>query len=355
LAEKLHIDPKIKEGIKLVKEVLLYIISYWYLLVIFVVLAFVIGKILKKPAEVTYQADLTFTINHQNMGNSNSSNAANLISEFGLGGGGLGGEGASSTIRFIELSQSNTVLAAVLFRKYKIENRVDYLANHYLNIYDESKEIQDSSFFKDFRGMDSLTRAENAKLKDIINKIKRDNLKFTVSPATIFKISTTSINEPFTKALAESFYKAHSELYTEGATAKAKATYDFSLKRYEEVRAKLRSSEYALAAYVDGNHGRTMQRAYLTEIDLERTVQINEGVYFEALRALEAAKIALDNQRPIFQMVDPPLYPLNKKVSSPGKVSLFAQLGAFAFFLFITLSLYFYKKYSYLIKDLFKE
>jgi uncharacterized protein involved in exopolysaccharide biosynthesis len=98
-----------------------------------------------------------------------------------------------------------------------------------------------------------------------------------------------------------------------------------------------------------------MQRAYLTQIDLERTVQINEGVYFEALRALESAKIALDNQRPIFQMVDPPLYPLNKKVSSPGKVSLFAQLGAFAFFLFITLSLYFYKKYSYLIKDLFKE
>jgi uncharacterized protein involved in exopolysaccharide biosynthesis len=352
LAEKIHIDPKIKEGIKLFKEVLLYIISYWYLLVIFVILAFILGKVLKKPAEVTYQADLTFTINHSNMVQTGGSDAANLVSEFSLGG---QGGGASSTVRFIELSQSNTVLAAVLFRKYKIDGRTDYLANHYLNIYSNSKEIQDSSFFKDFRGIDSMSRAESAMLKSVISKIKGNNLKFTVSPATIFKISTTSINEPFTKALAEGFYKAHSELYAEGATAKAKATYEFSLKRYEDARKELLSSEYALAAYVDGNHGRTMQRAYLKQIDLERNVQINSSAYFSALSALESAKIALDNQRPIFQMVDPPTFPLSKKVTSPGKVALFAQLGAFAFFLFITLSLYFYKKYSYLIKDLFKE
>ncbi len=99
-----------------------------------------------------------------------------------------------------------------------------------------------------------------------------------------------------------------------------------SLERFEEIRAKLQSSEYALAAYIDGNHGRSMQRAYLTQIELERAVQINEGVYFEALRTLELAKITLDNQRPIFQMVDPPTFPLIKKVTSPGKVALFAQL-----------------------------
>lgn len=349
----IHIDPKLKDGIKVAKDVLSHVASYWYLLLVFLVLAVVIGRILKKQPEVSYTAALTFTINQTVAANNNneSSDVARLITDFGLNGGG-DRQGVNAS-RLIELSKSNAVLTEVLFRKYSINGDSNYLANHYRNIHFDN--VSDSSYFKNFISIDSLSRGQNAVLNGIISRIKRDHIFFTVSPSQIFRLTAKSSDEQFSKMLAEGFYQALSELYVKGAVAKAKATYDFAENRLQVATDQMLSSERNLAAWQDRNQGLIKRSAHLTEIELQRKVEIYNGVYYEALKSYESAKINLENQRPIFQMIDPPRYPLDREIDSKSNVTLFAIIGAIAFFLFITISLYFYRQYGYLLKELFEE
>ncbi|MEZ5009180.1 MAG: hypothetical protein R2753_13600 [Chitinophagales bacterium] len=351
---QIHIDPKIKEAIKVAKDVVLHVISYWYLLIIFLILAFIISKVLKKAPEVKYIAPLTFTINQAVTAKTSteSSDVARLITDFGLNTGGGERQGVNAS-RLIELSKSNAVLTEVLFRKYAINGDTNYLANHFRNIHNEN--VTDSSYFKNFVSIDSLNRGQNAVLNSIINEIKTSHISFTISPSQIFRLSIQSSDEQFSKTFAEGFYEALSELYVKGAISKAQATYDFAENRLEIATEQMLSAERSLASWQDRNQNLIKRSAHLTEIELERKVSIYNGVYFEALKSYEAAKINLENQRPIFQMIDPPRYPLQRETTSTSNIRVFAVIGAIAFFLFITVSLYFYKQYGYLIKELFEE
>ena len=353
-AEKIHIDPSIKEGIKVAKSVIIHIASYWYLLLIFLILALIIGRVLKKTPEVQYTASLTFTINQAVSGKSNteSSDVARLITDFGLNSGGGERQGVNAS-RLIELSKSNAVLTEVLFRKYAINGDTNYLANHFRNIHYEN--VTDSSYFKNFVSIDSLNRGQNAVLNGIINQIKNSHISFIISPSQIFKLSIKSSDEQFSKTFAEGFYEALSELYVKGAITKAQATYDFAKNRLEIATEQMLTSERNLAGWQDRNQNLIKRSAHLTEIELQRKVEIYNGVYFEALKSYESAKINLENQRPIFQLIDPPRYPLQREVITGNNTRIFALIGAVAFFLFITVSLFFYKQYGYLIKELFEE
>ncbi len=351
--EKLHIDPSIKYGIKIAKDVLIHIVSYWYLLLMFIILAFIIAKLLKKEPEVKFIAPLTFTINQVKTSNTKNSNSdvARLVTDFGFGGGNATANVNSN--RLIELSKSNVVLTEVLFRKYEINGDLNYLANHFRNIHYPN--VTNPNYFEDFVSLDSLSRGQNAVLNGVIGQIKKNCIFFTISPSGIFKLRTKSKNEEFSKMLSEGFYEALSELYIEGATAKAKASFDFTEKRKKESENKLYSAESTLASYLDSHQSRVKRKAYLQEIKYEREVSIANSSYSAALSSYERAKINLENQRPIFQMIDPPRYPLPREVTSSGSIQMFAIVGAIAFFLFITITLYLYKNYGYLLNELFEE
>ncbi|MEZ5002304.1 MAG: hypothetical protein R2730_04635 [Chitinophagales bacterium] len=349
--EKIHIDPKIKEGFKVAKNIIIHIASYWYLLLIFIVLAFIISKVLKRDPQVSYNATLTFTISQiaSSDNNNESADVARLITDFGLSGGGIG----VNSNRLIELSKSNSVLSEVLFRKYVVNGDTNYLANHFRLIHYEN--VTDTNYFRSFVSIDSLTRGQNAVLNRIINEIRKNYISFSVTPSQIFKLNTHSSNEEFSKLLAEAFYGALSELYVRGAIAKAKATYDFAENRLQVATDQMLASERNLAAWQDRNQGLIKRSAHLTEIELQRKVEIYNRVYYEALKSYESAKINLENQRPIFHIIDPPRYPLDRNITSESNIRVFALIGAISFFLFITITLYFYKEYGYLLKELFEE
>jgi len=350
LNDRLHIDPQIKDAIKIAKEVIRHILSLWYILVVLLVLAVLLGRMKKKPSSVAYVAELTFTINQiSNNESDQQTDVASLITDFGVGGKSSG----VNANRLIELSKSNAVLSEVMFRNVEIGADSNYLANHFLNLYRPA--VRDSNFYKDFLSVDSLSRGENSVLNGIISTIRTKNVLFTISPAQIFKLTTQSNSEEFSKILAEAYYQALSDLYIKGAVAKAQSTFEFTEKRLEESTSNLLSAESSLAGWQDRNRNLVKKSAYLTEIDLQRKVQIYNAVYMESLRSYEGAKVNLENQRPVFQLIDPPRYPLRRVVSSGSNIYLFAIVGAIAMFLFIAIALYFYKKYGYLLKELFEE
>lgn len=348
MAERIEIDPQIKEIVAIVKKVLLHILSYWYLLIIFVILAMIVGKMMKKEPIVNYIATLTFTINQTNTNNNSETNGiSNLITDFSAPG---TRKSKLNSSRLMELSKSNAVLTELLFREAAVEGDSNYLANHYRIILNPN--VADTNFFQNFVSIDSLTRSQNATLKSIISNVSRNSVYFSVSPSQIFKITTKSTNEEFTKKLAEAYYQSLSDLYIRGAISKAQASYDFANERLKEATANMISAEQRLANWQDSKRSLVTKSAHLKETDLTRKVRIYNEVYLNALKSYESAKITLENRRPVFQLIDPPTYPLIREVTSSRNLTLFAIIGAIAFYLFITITLYLYKEYGYLLKEI---
>ena len=348
MSDKIHIDPQVKEYIALAKEAFKHILKYWYLLIIFLILASVVGNAKKEPTTTKYVATLTFTINQQDVRQETTEEGqvASLITDFGTG----RGNNNLRVQRLIELSKSNAVLSAVLFRTYEVEGDTNYLANHFLNIYNLN--VTDSTYYENFTSLDSLNRVEIAVLNGILNQMRGRNVMFTISPAQIYKLTTSSVKEELSKVMAEAYYDALSDLYIQGAISKAQANYESSEERLVSARNSLLGAEAALANWQDQNRNLIKRTAFLSEKELQRQVQINNRAYQEALSGFNMAKVNLDNLRPLFQMIDPPRYPLKRQVSGGGSMYKIAMVAAVALFFMITLALFAYKKYGYLLKEI---
>lgn len=331
----------------LFKEYIRHLFKFWYLLVLFLIIAYMVGRSKKQPISTQYVATLTFTINQRSVTQQTTEQGevASLVTDFGFG-----GNSNVNTNRLIELSKSDAVLSAVLFREYEVEGDMNYLANHFINIYNPN--IKDSTYFKSFTSLDSLNRVENAVLNGILAQMRGQNVLFTVSPAQIYKLTTTSVKEELSKVMAEAYYDALSDLYIKGAIAKAESSFEFSEERLEEARTKLQNAEAALASWQDRNRSLVKRTASLSELELERQARLASRSYLEALSSYDRAKTQLESLRPIFQLIDPPRYPLRRVVSGGGSMMKIFLAGAVAvYFLVITL-LFGYKKYGYLLKEI---
>lgn len=347
---KIHIDKEILDIVRQVKEFIAFVLRYWYLLILFVLLGYFVGKRRVIPTTTQYVANLTFTINQSfQQQESEEGQVASLITDFGMS---SNANREINTNRLIELSKSTAVLSAVLFREYEVEGEINYLANHYLNL--NNPNVKDSTYFEEFVSLDSLSRTENAMLNSIIGSLKAKNLLFSVSPAYIFKLTTTSKKEELSKVMAEAYFEALSDLYTKGAIAKAEATYEFTEERLEEATADLLSAESALANWQDRNQNLIYKSAYLTQLDLERKVSIFNSAYLEALSSFEIAKMKLENQRPIFQLIDPPRYPLQRVRSGGGSKRNMFMAISFVLYFIITSMLYLYKRFGYLLREILR-
>jgi hypothetical protein len=350
LTDKIHIDPQVKVIVRLVKDYLWQLVRYWYLLIIFVVLANVASKMKKTdPVSTKYVATLTFTINQSSVTEQTTEEGevASLVTDFGFG-----GTRSVNTNRLIELSKSDAVLSAVLFRTYEVEGDSNYLANHFLNIYNPN--IKDSTYFKDFVSLDSLNRVENAVLNGILARMRGNNVLFTVSPAQIYKLTTSSVKEELSKVMAEAYYEALSDLYIKGSVAKAERTVMSSKTRLDSARIALQQAEVALASWQDRNQALVKRTAFLTQNELQRRLTMASRDYSEALMGYDRAQVRLESIKPIFQTIDPPRYPLQRVVSGGGGgiPRMIAIGGAVFIYILVVTVLFAYKKYGYLLKEI---
>lgn len=350
MTDKIHIDPQVREVVKLIREVLRHIAGYWYILVFFLILALVLGRVKKQPGQTEYIGNLSFIVNQSTSKDAQpeQGGVVSLITDFGL----TGGTNVNAE-RLIELSKSNAVLGELLFQEFEVGGLMTYMANHYINEY--MPNISDSTYFKNYVSLDSLSRGEYALVNQIINQMKNRHILFYMDKAQIFKVTTSTKKEELSKVLAEAFYYSLGDWYTMGTVAKAQANFEFAETRLEKSRKDLLDAEASLAGWRDRNRNLVFESAYLNENELERKVTIYQSVYASALQNFENAKVNLENQRPVFHLIDPPRYPLQRKTVGGRNITPFAIIGAIALYLLVTISLYFYKKYGYLLKELFEQ
>ena len=144
---------------------------------------------------------------------------------------------------------------------------------------------------------------------------------------TIIKLTTSSLDESFSKIFTERLLLEAKNLYISIKTATSQDNVNRLQARADSLYHIFhdQSFEYASLQVVDENFAFTQTKV---PIELkQKDINIAMTIYTEVVKNLELAKISLNQQTPIIQVIDMPKYPLpNSKI----KLKILIAIGLFA-------------------------
>ena len=121
-------------------------------------------------------------------------------------------------------------------------------------------------------------------------------------------------------------------------TEKARMQVQFLTEQVAESRRKYQSSEYALSSYRDKNRNLFLNTAKIEEQRLQADYLLTQSVYNELSKQLEQAKIKVQEETPVFKVLEPAMVPLRK--SGPKRTIIVLGFGVLGGILGLTYALF---------------
>jgi len=100
-------------------------------------------------------------------------------------------------------------------------------------------------------------------------------------------------------------------------TEKARKQVTFLTQRVNEAKSRYQAAEYNLSSYRDRNRNLYLNTAKIDEQRLQADYLLEQSVYSELSKQLEQAKIKVQEETPVFKILEPATIPLKK--SGPGR------------------------------------
>jgi hypothetical protein len=294
----------LRDSIRIFWEIMRLALRFWFLLPLLPFL-FIFGAYkYTENFETTYSSKLTFMINQE----ASDPSALGTISsgQIGLGAGGMVPLNYNPE-KIRQLSRTNKLITLVLFQKVIIENKEDFLINHLIRI---QKLGYGDSYFKSFVSVDSFSREQINALGYVQSIVKGGSFSLSYDESKIFTIVTSSTNEELAYNIGLAFYNTLSDYYIQKTTERARLTYDFLKVRLDSIKNELYAVEYQIGKFADQNHNLALTSPL---IENERNIKRRDflgGMYYSTMQNFEAAKVNVQNETPIFQIIDKPYYPL---------------------------------------------
>jgi len=330
----------LKELILIIKEWFTYLISKWKIILLTGLIGSLIGLSISLFEKPIYKAVLTFAMEEDKGGGSGGglSSALGIASSFGIDLGGAGGGGAFAASNLAELMKSRLMVDKVLLSPVLIDGKSISLAEYYIQINELRKSWVNKPLLKNIKFLPNSDRTNYTLQHDSIlqkihkNLISAKNLSITQKDkkVTILTIEVNSEDEIFAKIFCESLAKETSDFYIETKSKKARINADVLQKQVDSVRNSLNGAITGVATEVDNvynlNPAYNIKGAPSKKRQID--VQANTAILTNLVVQLELAKITLRKETPLIQLIDSPIYPLEK--DKLGKLKSIVLGGLFA-------------------------
>lgn len=261
-----------------------------------------------------YEAKITFVLSSDKP----NTGLMGLATQFGVD---LGGEGSNafSGDNIITLFESYLLVQRALFQK--IEGTNELLINNYclalkLNKDWKAKE-RTAGAFPFPADVSKITPVQDSLLKEIHQTIIKNSLEVAKpdKKTSFFLVKTISRNEVFALNLTRKLVDETTKFYIETKTQLARQNLDMLQREADSLRRLLSGSIVSTAAALDRVYG--LNPAYqVNRAPVQQgqaSVTVLGTAYGEVVKNLELAKITLQKEKPLFQIVDTPSYPLKAK------------------------------------------
>lgn len=248
-----------------------------------------------------------------------------LLAGLGSGPGSELSAGEGSQIAMLqELLHTRKILQLTLFEKKTLsypdgQEKNDFLINHYIDLMGLREQwIENESPLVDFRFQhDSITnfdRTENGVLLMVRSRIANGGLSEELSRAGILTLKFKSTHEEFSYHFLHILFDKLNAYFTQQSIEKQERVYTAAKNRRDSLEGVMNNAESGYISYLNshnvaarGHYAQTIETQYLA-----RKLSGEMEAYFMAVTNTEAAKIALEQQRPLLQPIDKPIYPLTQ-------------------------------------------
>jgi hypothetical protein len=330
-------EVSLRELILRLNEFWHYLLSKWLVIVIVVAVGGALGllvSIFKKP---TYEAELTFVMEDQKGGSGALGAYAGIASQFGINLGGMeGGEGLFTSDNIVEFLKSRRMIQQTLLSEVEIEGKRQLLVDRYVQMNKLNKDWEEEDKLKNFHFssdsgrnflQDSLIAIYHKAI--LKNELSVDKLDKKLS---ILSVTLKTKDEHFSKAFCEKLITNAADFYIRTRTKKSQDNLNVLTKQVDSVRKELNSAigGVASAAQANPNANRAFQMLNVPSQRRTVDVQANMAILTELVKNQELARMTLRNDKPLIQVLDKPILPLEKnKISKVMGISLGGFLAGF--------------------------
>jgi uncharacterized protein involved in exopolysaccharide biosynthesis len=171
----------------------------------------------------------------------------------------------------------------------------------------------------------SLTEDQQEVIEDL-----QDRISVSVDRKTYVITVSVKMQDPLISAqIAKVITDKLQGYITNYRTQKAKQDYDFTEKAYNDAKETYYKAQEAYAKFEDGNKN-IISATYRTEqIRLQNEMTLAFGVYNTLAQQLEQNKLRIQEQTPVYTVIEPATVPL--KASSPRKLLILVGFVFLAF------------------------
>jgi uncharacterized protein involved in exopolysaccharide biosynthesis len=337
----------LKELVLKIKEWYQFLISKWKLIVLMGVIGGIIGFTYAYFQKPTYKATLTFAL-EEDKGGGGMSGALGLASQFGFDIGGSGG-GAFTGSNLIELMKSRLLVEKTLLNPIEVNGKTISIAEYFIQInkmreaWDKNPALKNIQFLPN-ADREKFTLQQDSILKGIYSGLTAPgNLTIAQKDkkVSITSIEVVSLNEKFSKIFCENLAKETSEYYVEIKSKKARLNVEILQKQTDSIRAELNAAMTGVAAATDNvfNLNSAMNVKRVPSARRQVDVQANTAMLTSLVTNLEMSKMALRKETPLIQIIDRPIFPLEKeKVGKLKSLVLGGFLAGFLTVLYLVFS-----------------
>ena len=337
----------LKELVLKIKEWYQFLLTKWKLIVLAGVIGGLIGFTYAYFQKPTYKAVLTFAL-EEDKGGGGMSGALGLASQFGFDIGGSGG-GAFAGSNLIELMKSRLLVEKTLLNPIEVNGKTISIAEYYIQINKMREAWDEKPAFKNIQFLPNADRAsftlqQDSILKGIFSAVtgpKNLTIGQKDKKVSITSIEVVSSNENFSKIFCENLAKETSEYYVEIKSKKARLNVEILQKQTDSIRAELNSAITGVASAADNVFNLNMAMNVKRSPGARRQVdvQANTAMLTSLVTNLEMSKMALRKETPLIQVIDKPIFPLEKeKVGKLKSLVLGGFLAGFLTVLYLVFS-----------------
>jgi len=284
----------------------------------------------KKPI---YIASTNFVLESGDGSSAGLGQYAGLASMVGIDLGGSGGGGIFQGDNILELYKSRKMIQSALLTETIFHGKKQLLIERYIdfnklrNSWDKNPILKGIKFTRSY----PLTRVQDSLLGTIVLEINRDYLNVSKpdKKLSIINAQVRSNDEFFSKVFNDQIVKNVNDFYVQTKTKKSSRNIQILQQKTDSVRAVMNGAIYSAAAVVDETPNLNPSRQAQRTAPVQRsqfTAETNKAVLGELVKNLELSKMALLKETPLIQVIDQPIYPLEKITTGKIKGAL---VGAF--------------------------
>ena len=319
----------LKELIVKLKDWYSYLLSKWKTILVVGILGGILGftyAYFKKPI---YTAETTFVLEEGDSGGGGLGAYAGLASMAGIDLGG-GGGGIFQGDNILQLYKSRRMIQETLLSADTFKNKAQLLIDRYIAFnklregWGKKPKLANISF-QDNPLM--FTRLQDSIVTGIVSDINNNYLEVTKpdKKLSIISVKVKAKDEAFAKAFADRIVKTVNNFYVNTKTKKSAENLAILQFQSDSIKRVLNYSISGVASAIDANPNSNpaFQILRVPSQKKQLDVQVNAKAYEEIVKNLEIAKITFRKEKPLIQVIDDPVFPLQIEKLGEVKASIF--------------------------------